>query len=370
MKKTYPLLGCLILVFMAHSQEYFESLPENPDPNVCFAKCVIPDEYREETVTVMIKPEYTVLEVVPAEYKTEEEEVLIKPASKKFFNVPAVFRTVYDTVWIEEPYNKLAITPPTFTDDFESIEIKPKTGAWVAGEKDPDCPSIEPADCRIFHYVENEAVMRDVPTKKILQESRTSSTKIAGKYRLVKREVEMSPATTRQEEIPPIKKTIKRKTLIKDETTTTKTIPAEYAEVLKKVLVKKGGMTAWRQVPCNIPERGTILPIHYALGSAALTTQSRRIIDTHILSLMLKNESSTVEIGSHTDSRGSAESNQSLSERRAKSVVDYLILKGISQDRLIAVGYGETKLLNDCADGASCSEALHQENRRTEFKVF
>ena len=370
MKNPYLFLVVVCTVFATQAQEYFESLPENPGPNVCFAKCVVPDEYREEVVRVMTKPEYTVLEVIPAVYETKTEEIIVKPASIKYSNVPAVYRTVYDTVWTVDSYNKLSVIPASFSDDFESVEIKPKTGAWVAGEKDPDCPSIDPADCRIFHYVENEAVTRDLPIKKVLRRSQTTSEKIDGKYRLIERQVEVSPATTKQEEIPAKKRSIKRSVLAKDETTKERTVAAEYTEVMKKILVKKGGMTAWRQVPCDIPERGIILPIHYALGSAALTSNSRRIIDTHILSLMLEDENSTVEIGSHTDSRGSAESNMRLSERRAKSVVVYLMSKGISQDRLIAVGYGETKLLNDCADGADCSEAAHQENRRTEFKVF
>ncbi|HAS18758.1 MAG TPA: cell envelope biogenesis protein OmpA [Flavobacteriaceae bacterium] len=353
------------------AQEYYETLPENPDPNVCYAKCVVPDEFKEEVIRVMTKPEYTVLEILPAQYKTETEEIITKPASIKYTNVPAVYRTVYDTLWIVEPYHKLTTIPTSFSDDYETVEIRPKTGVWIAGEKDPDCPSIDnPDDCRIFHYIENQAITRDVPVKKVLQKSHTSSEMIAGKFQLVARQVEVSPATTKQEEIPAEKKAIDRKVLVKDETTTEKTIAAEYTEVLRKVLVKKGGMTAWRKVPCDIPESGIILPIHYALGSAALTTESQRIIDRHILSLMLNDQTTTVEIGSHTDSRGSEESNLRLSERRAKSVVDYLVSKGISPERLIAVGYGESKLLNNCNDGSDCSEASHQENRRTEFKVF
>ena len=140
-----------------------------------------------------------------------------------------------------EPYNKLSILPASFSDDFESVEIKPKTGAWVAGEKDPDCPSIDPADCRIFHYVENEAVTIDVPIKKVHQQSRTSSEKIDGKYRLVESQVEVSPATTKQQEIPAKKRAIKRSILVKDETTKERTIAAEYTEVMRKVLVKKEG---------------------------------------------------------------------------------------------------------------------------------
>jgi len=76
-----------------------------------------------------------------------------------------------------------------------------------------------------------------------------------------------------------------------------------------------------------------------------------------------------VDIRSHTDSRGSAISNERLSEKRAQSTRDWLIQKGISSDRLTAKGYGETQLVNKCADGVPCSEEEHQANRRSEFII-
>jgi outer membrane protein OmpA-like peptidoglycan-associated protein len=77
-----------------------------------------------------------------------------------------------------------------------------------------------------------------------------------------------------------------------------------------------------------------------------------------------------IELGSHTDSRGSADYNQKLSWRRAVSVVRYLVDKGIAYDRIIPRGYGESQLLNQCSDGVPCSAAAHQLNRRTEFKIL
>jgi hypothetical protein len=74
-------------------------------------------------------------------------------------------------------------------------------------------------------------------------------------------------------------------------------------------------------------------------------------------------------LGSHTDSRATAEYNIELSQKRAESVVRYLILSGINPARLTAKGYGESKLVNKCADGIPCTEAEHQANRRTEFKI-
>ena len=275
-----------------------------------------------------------------------------------------------DTLWIKDDYYKLTVQPASFSQDYESVEIKPESGAWVAGEKDPDCPSIDPADCRIFHFVENPAIVRDIPIQKLVQDETTTAQTVKGKYKLITKQVEVTPAQTRQEIIPQKTQTVERQVLVQDETTKVTVVPAEYTQVTKKILVKKGGMTAWREVPCSIPERGEILPIHYALGSADLTTKSKQIIDEYILSRMMSNKSSIVEIGSHTDSLGSDASNQQLSERRAKSVVDYLISKGIDASRLIAIGYVEDKLLNDCDNNSNCSESEHYRNIRTEFKIF
>lgn len=76
-----------------------------------------------------------------------------------------------------------------------------------------------------------------------------------------------------------------------------------------------------------------------------------------------------VEIGSHTDSRASHAYNQRLSERRAASTRDWLVSNGVDPVRLTAVGYGETQLVNDCADGVDCTEDQHQLNRRSTFTI-
>ena len=76
-----------------------------------------------------------------------------------------------------------------------------------------------------------------------------------------------------------------------------------------------------------------------------------------------------IELSSHTDSRGSDAYNLKLSQCRADAAVAYIIGKGIVKSRIIAVGYGETRLLNGCSNGVICTEAQHQENRRTEFKI-
>ena len=77
-----------------------------------------------------------------------------------------------------------------------------------------------------------------------------------------------------------------------------------------------------------------------------------------------------IELSSHTDSRGTKGYNEKLSQRRADSAKRWLLEKGITEERIQAVGYGEEKVLNRCVNGVKCSEEEHQLNRRTEFKIL
>jgi OOP family OmpA-OmpF porin len=124
----------------------------------------------------------------------------------------------------------------------------------------------------------------------------------------------------------------------------------------------------------KIPEGDIVIPgIEYDYNSSNLRPQSKAILDSVVDFLNLNNNIS-IEISSHTDTRGSDVYNLNLSNERAKSVVDYLISKGIAPGRLIAQGYGETKPLISDAEIAKMKskpeqEAAHQKNRRTAFRT-
>lgn len=77
----------------------------------------------------------------------------------------------------------------------------------------------------------------------------------------------------------------------------------------------------------------------------------------------------SVEIKSHTDSRGNANYNLKLSNKRAQATVKYLLSKGVRANRVTGKGFGESQLINKCADGVKCSEKEHQLNRRSEFII-
>ena len=108
--------------------------------------------------------------------------------------------------------------------------------------------------------------------------------------------------------------------------------------------------------------------IYYDLDKSAIRPDAALELDKLAL-LLNQNSSLKIEIASYTDSRASSEYNLTLSQRRAKAAMDYLVEKGISAYRLTIKWYGKTNLVNNCADGVNCTEAEHQMNRRTEFKI-
>ncbi len=89
-----------------------------------------------------------------------------------------------------------------------------------------------------------------------------------------------------------------------------------------------------------------------------------------VITLMNQYPQLTIELGSHTDARGSSEYNQKLSASRAESARQYLITKGVPADRITSRGYGESNLINHCSGNTTCTDEEHEINRRTEIKVI
>ncbi|MGP1992728.1 OmpA family protein [Zobellia laminariae] len=89
-----------------------------------------------------------------------------------------------------------------------------------------------------------------------------------------------------------------------------------------------------------------------------------------VIAAMEKYPSLRIKVNSHTDSRGKDSYNLWLSQKRAESTVNYMVKKGIAKERLDGEGFGETKLINKCANGVKCSDKDHELNRRSEFIIL
>ena len=108
-------------------------------------------------------------------------------------------------------------------------------------------------------------------------------------------------------------------------------------------------------------------PIYFDFDKSNITVQGAFELDK-LVQLMTKYESIVIRAESHTDARGSAIYNQSLSERRALTTAQYVIAQGVDANRISGVGMGEAMPVNDC--GSGCSEEEHQMNRRSEFIIL
>jgi peptidoglycan-associated lipoprotein len=122
------------------------------------------------------------------------------------------------------------------------------------------------------------------------------------------------------------------------------------------------------------PDKAIALPeVQFDLGSAALRPEGKDSLQT-LYQTLVDNPTIIIELAAHTDSRGSDKANITLSQNRAQSCVNYLVSKGIDPARMVAKGYGETRLRITDAEIAKMAtteekEAAHQKNRRVEFTV-
>lgn len=132
-------------------------------------------------------------------------------------------------------------------------------------------------------------------------------------------------------------------------------VPVEAAPALSEDVIEEGALIR-------------LSKLYYNFDKASIRADATEDLD-ELVRIMTKYPAMTIAISSHTDARGNDAYNLNLSKNRAKSVVDYLAKKGIDPKRISSEGFGETKLLNECADGVSCSEEQHQYNRRTEVRI-
>ena len=109
--------------------------------------------------------------------------------------------------------------------------------------------------------------------------------------------------------------------------------------------------------------------IYYEFEKWDILPESEKDL-TIILNLMNDYSDMVIELSSHTDSRGTTPYNQNLSQKRAESAREWLLDRGVAENRIVPKGYGESVILNRCTNGVRCPDEEHRFNRRTEFKIL
>jgi len=121
--------------------------------------------------------------------------------------------------------------------------------------------------------------------------------------------------------------------------------------------------------PLIVENQIVLNPIFFDFDKANIRTDAEYELE-NIVDVLRNNPDMVIRIESHTDSRGRDKYNMKLSDRRAKATKDYILSRDIAPERIqSAQGFGETQLLNKCANGVKCSEEEHQLNRRSYFFI-
>jgi outer membrane protein OmpA-like peptidoglycan-associated protein len=126
----------------------------------------------------------------------------------------------------------------------------------------------------------------------------------------------------------------------------------------------------WIQASLSSPADGMMVieNIYFDVAKWDLLPEAKAVMNKVVI-MMKVNKNISIEIYAHTDSRGDAKSNLDLSEKRAQEAKKYMVSQDIESKRISTKGFGETKLINRCADGVDCTEEEHAQNRRMEFKI-
>ena len=197
-------------------------VPPNAKPGECYARITQPAQFKTVQERVVASEASERVDVVPATYKTVSEQVLVREESERIEVVPATYKTVQERILVTPERRRIVTVPAKYATKTERVKVRDAYTTWKQGGQ-------------------VIAVGEQALGGTILQ-NRTSSTgevmclvEVPAEYRTVTRQVQVSPAGTREEVIPAVYKTVSKRVVDKPATTRTVKIPAQYRNVTKTV---------------------------------------------------------------------------------------------------------------------------------------
>ncbi|MGB1213424.1 MAG: peptidoglycan-binding domain-containing protein [Pikeienuella sp.] len=196
--------------------------PVNAKPGECYARITQPAQTKTVEERVVDRDATAKLKVIPATYKKVKEKVIVKEASQRIEVVPATYKTVKERVIVTPAKTELITVPATYKTVTEKVKVRDAYTTWKPGGS-------------------VIAVGANALGGTILQNRRSSTgevmclVEIPAEYKMVKRRVEVTPATTREKVTPAVYKTVTKRVVDKPASTRTVDIPAVYGTVTKTV---------------------------------------------------------------------------------------------------------------------------------------
>ncbi len=216
-KVFFPALVALVATGMASAEEGVDAATAIPNakPGECYAKVVIPAQYKTEAEEVLVKEPSERIEIIPAKYEWVKEKVLVKEASQKLVSVPATYETVT-----------------------EKVEVRPESLVWLTSLRN-NAPQASPA---LLEAAKNGGVDLDAATPGMCFHEH----RIPAKYETRTEQVLVSEASERVEVIPAKYEWVEEKVLVKEASQKEVAVPPVYETITEKVLVEPA-RTVWKK---------------------------------------------------------------------------------------------------------------------------
>ena len=231
--------------------------PPNARPGQCYARVLIPEEYKTTEDRVLAREASETVAVVPAKYQTVKERVLLKEASSRLEVVPAVYETVSERVMVRPASKKIIEVPATYRTVSERVLDKPAYTVWKRGSpntfgsgENVVQQSVNGTG-EVMCLVEVPASYKTVSKQVVDTPPNSRSVDTPAEYKTIKRRVLKTPASTREVAVAAEYGTVDVTKLITPASESRTPIPAEYKTVTKTVKVSDASM-AWQSVLCDV----------------------------------------------------------------------------------------------------------------------
>jgi hypothetical protein len=244
--------------------------PPNPNAGECYARVLIPAQYRTVSDKVLTQEVGERIEIIPARYETVQERVLVRDASTKLEIVPAVYEEAKERVLVKPASSKIVEVPAEYETVAEQVLDKPAHTAWKKGPAAVQSASVLSQTTldtgEIMCLVDVPATYKTVKKRVLVSPSLTHETTIPAEYKTITKTVVKTPATTRQVTIPAQYETVSVKKLVSPATENRIEIPPTYETLVRNEKIS-GERMEWRRVMCEVNmTRSNVMALQRALA--------------------------------------------------------------------------------------------------------
>ena len=222
--------------------------PPNANPGECYARVLVPPQYKTETRQVTVSEETELVETVPAQYEMVEERILVKEEEERLQIIPAVFEWREEQVLVKPEHKELVTVPAKYETVTEQVQVKPAYTTWKKGRGPIE--RIDDATGEIMCLVEVPAEFDTITKRVEVSPATTSEVVTPAEYTTVRKQVIVEPAKTTTVVVPAEYKTVSVRKRVKEPEERRVTVPAEYTTVSEQVVDTEAELE-WRPILCE-----------------------------------------------------------------------------------------------------------------------